>query len=119
MTVGHPSHHCLFITNYLIQLQFSQRRMDETHIYYLSQIRDIKFYKATLSQLDIKLTNGLDQFEDNKEDNTYSKQNSYNIIYMNLRVEHIKLAIYYWLIGFGVAFLYLIFEVVFCKINHN
>ena len=93
--------------------------MDETHIYYLSQIRDIKFYKATLSQLDIKLTNGLDQFKDNKEDNTYSKQNNYNIIYMNLRVEHFKLAIYYWLIGFGVAFLYLIFEVVFCKINHN
>lgn len=91
--------------------------MDETHIYYLSQIRDSKFYKATFSQLNIKLRNGLDQFEDNKEDNTYSKQNNYNIIYMDLRVEHIKLAIYYWLIGFGVASSCLIFEVIFIKLT--
>ena len=98
---------------------FRQRRMYETGIFDVSQFYDSNFLIRTLSDIKNKgksLTSGqntitdLDQFKS-------KKGNKFNIIYIDLKLEHFELAIKFWLISFGIAFACLICEIIMYFVN--
>ena len=91
--------------------------MHETGIYDLTEFYNSNFLIRTLKN---KITSSskstqkiaLDQFK-------FHKQNQFNIISIDLRLDHFKLAIKFWIIGFCVALVCLISEFVTFNTNIN
>lgn len=95
-----------------------QRRMYETGIYDLSQFYDSNFFIRTLfdmsnnriSSLKIRQNTNFDQFKS-------KGRNKFNMISVDLKLEHFKLAIKLWLMGEGIAFVCLISEIIMYSVN--
>lgn len=79
--------------------------MFESGIYYLSQLYDSKFYTKTLLDSKNKQNVNLDEF-------IFEKQNL-----INLKLEHIQLAIKLWIICICITFIFLSSEILFSKLK--
>ena len=92
--------------------------MYETGIYDLSQFYDSNFFIRTLfdmsnnriSSLKIRQNTNFDQFKS-------KGRNKFNMISVDLKLEHFKLAIKLWLMGEGIAFVCLISEIIMYSVN--
>ena len=92
--------------------------MHETGIYDLSQFYDSNFLIRTMFDMSDKRISSLKSRQNTDLDEFKSKgHDKFNIICVDLKLEHFKLAIKLWLIGQGIAFVCLISEIIMHFVN--